>query len=102
MNLVGGMQYKNIFQFNIYPEETTTVINEVPVARPKHICQKHSDQSIYWWKVVGYVLDMLVSACFAKTRSLAQRFSVQSDFTVMHQLKSWSLITKRHSNIFFI
>lgn len=47
MNLVGGMQYKNIFQFNIYPEETTTVINEVPVARPKHICQKHSDQSIY-------------------------------------------------------
>lgn len=43
---MGNTQCQNPFQANFYPEVTTVVVNEVPVAGPKDVCQKHSDWSI--------------------------------------------------------
>lgn len=40
---MGNTQLGNALQSNFYPGETATVINEVLVARPKVVCQKHSD-----------------------------------------------------------
>lgn len=57
---MGNTQCQNTFQSNFYPEEVTVVMNEVPVARPKHVCQKHSDCSI--------ILMKACRVCFMHTR----------------------------------